>query len=143
MNMNIMTSNGSIVPRRTVIHLTMAEINTIDAKMQCVIFDNLIRKKQGALMNLPLWTIEVNGKMKAIDHSFIPYKDDEVEHHSMTENDFIDMYISLVNAFVNAKFLLPSREESEGYEGSNLVRGKVIRHFCNEDGNVMGSVAPV
>ena len=47
MTMNIMTSIGSIVPRQTVIPLTMAEINTPDAKRQHVIFDNIIREKHG------------------------------------------------------------------------------------------------
>ena len=35
----------------------------------------------------------------------------------MPENDVIDMNISLVDAFVNAKVSLPQGEESEGYEG--------------------------
>ena len=57
----------------------------------------------------------------------------------MPENDVIDMNISLLDAFVNGKVLLPQGEESEGYEGSSLVRAKVICHFCDEDGNVMGN----
>ena len=57
----------------------------------------------------------------------------------MPENNVIDMNISLVDAFVNAKVLLPQGEESEGYKGSSLVRAKVIRHLCDEDGNVMGN----
>ena len=62
MTMNIMTKNDSIVPRQTVIPLTMAEMNTPDAKRQRVIFDNLIRKKHGGSMNLPPWKIEANKK---------------------------------------------------------------------------------
>ena len=58
-------------------------------------------------MNLPPWKIEANEKMKAINRSFILYKDDEIEPHSMPGNDVIGMNISLVDAFVNAKNLLP------------------------------------
>ena len=121
MTCNIMTKNGSIVPRRTVIPLTMAEMNQPDAKRQRVIFDNLIRKKHGDSMNLPPWVVEANKKKTEIDRSFVPYKDDEVKPRSMPENDVIDMNIFLVDAFVNAKFLLPQWEESEGYERSNFV----------------------
>ena len=55
-------------------------------------------------------------------------------------NDVSDMNISLIDAFVNAKVLLPQEEESKGYEGSKLVKAKVIRHFCNKDGNIMSNV---
>ena len=118
----IITENGSSVPCRTIIPLTMAKMNTPDATSQRVIFDNLIRKKHRDLMNLPPWKIEANEKKKVF-HSllFIPYKDDEVGHHSIPENDVIDMNISRVDAFVNAKVLLLQGEESEGYEGSSLV----------------------
>ena len=34
-------------------------------------------------MNLPPWKIEANKKLTAIDRFFIPYKDDEIEPHSM------------------------------------------------------------
>ena len=57
----------------------------------------------------------------------------------MPENDVIDMNISLVDELMNAKVLLPQGEEYEGYEGNSLVRAKVIRHFCDEDGNIMGN----
>ena len=90
-------------------------------------------------MNLPPWGVEAKRKLEDYDRSFVPYEDDEVGPHSMPENDVIDMNISLVDAFVNAEVLLPQGEESEGYEGSSLVRAKVIRHFCDEDGNVMGN----
>ena len=80
-----MTKNGSIVPCRAIIPLTMAEMNTPDAKRQRVIFDYLIRKRHGDSMNLPPWEIEANEKMKVVNRSFIPYKDDEVESHSMPE----------------------------------------------------------
>ena len=59
--------------------------------------------------------------MTAINCFFIPYKDDEVEHHSMLENNVIDMNIFLVDVFVNVEVLLPQGEESEGYVESNLV----------------------
>ena len=134
MTMNIMTENGSIVPRCTVIPLTMSEMNTPDAKRQRVIFDNFIRKKYGDLMNLPPQKIEANEKMKATNRSFIPYKDDEVE-----PNDAIDMNISLVDVFVNSEVQLSQGEKSKGYGGRSLVQAKVIRHFCDEDGNVMGN----
>ena len=77
--------------------------------------------------------------MTAINHSFIPYKYDEVEPYFMQENNVIDMNISLVDAFMNAEVLLPQGEESEGYEGSSLVKAKVIHQFCDEDGNVMSN----
>ena len=139
MTMNIMTSNSSNVPRWTVIPLTMAKMNTLDAKGQRVIIDNIIRENHGNLMNLLPWAVEADKKMKAVDCSFIPYEDGEEEPCLIPENDDIDMNISLVDAFVNAKVLLPQGEESEEYEGSNLVQVKVIYHFCDEDGNIMGN----
>ena len=80
-------------------------------------------------MNLPPWAVEADKKVKAIDCSFLPYKDDELEPRLVPKIDVIDMNISLVDAFVNTELLLPQREESEGYEGSNLVQAKDIRHF--------------
>ena len=54
-------------------------MNQPDAKRQRVIFDNLIRKKHGDSMNLPPWVIEANKKLTEINHSFVPYEDDEVK----------------------------------------------------------------
>ena len=105
LTMNIMTENGSIVPCRTIIPLTMAEMNMPDAKRQCVIFDNIIREKHRDSMNLPPWQMEANEKRKDNDCSFIPYKDDESEPHLIPENDVIDMNVSLVDAFVNADII--------------------------------------
>ena len=85
----------------------MAKMNTPDANRQRCVIDNLIRKKHGDSMNLPPWKIEANGKLRAIDCSFIPYKDDEVEPHLMLENNVIDMNISLVDALMNVKVLFP------------------------------------
>ena len=67
MTLNIMTENRSIVPCQTVIPLTMAEMNQPDGKRQCVIFDNLIRKKHRDSMNLPPWVVEANKKLSKID----------------------------------------------------------------------------
>ena len=128
-----MSLNGTIVPCWTVILLVMAEMNTPDAKRKCVIFDNVTREKHRDSMNLPPWVVEANKKMKAIDCSFIPYKDDEEEPCLIPKNDVIEMNISLVDVFVNPIVFL---QESKGYEGSNLVQAKVIRHFCDEDGNI-------
>ena len=82
-------------------------------------------------MNFPSWQVEADKKLKVIDRSFIPYKDNESKPWLIPENDVIDINISLVNVFVKAKVLLLQGEESEGYKGSNLVRAKVIRHFCD------------
>ena len=93
-------------------------------------------------MNLPPWAVEAAKHKANIDRSYVPYEDDEVEPRSMPDNDVkgLDMNISLVDAFVNAEVLLPQGEESEGYnEECTLVKAKVIRHFCDEDGNIMGN----
>ena len=90
-------------------------------------------------MNLSPWQVEADKKLKAIDCSLMPHKYDESEPRLIPENDVIDMYISLVDAFVNAEVFLPQGEESKGYEGSNLVRAKVICHFCDKNGNIMGN----
>ena len=107
--MNIMTANGFIVPCCTVIPLIMVEMKTPDAKKKHVIFNNLIRKKHKDSMNLPRWIVEGAKKEKLMDYSFISYKDDEVEPHSMSENNVIDINISLVDEFMNAKVLFPQR----------------------------------
>ena len=52
MTMNIITGNGAIVPRCTIIPLTMADLNMPDGKKQCIILDNLIRNKHRDSINL-------------------------------------------------------------------------------------------
>ena len=136
--MNIMTKNGSIVPHRTFIPLTMAKVDMSDMKRQHIISDNLIRKEHGDSMNLSPWQVEADKKLKAIERFFISYKNGESEPRLIPKNDVIDMNISLVDTFVNAEDFLPQGEESEAYKGSNLVQAKVIRHFCDKDGNIMG-----
>ena len=91
--------------------------------------NNSVLSKHGDLINLPPWPVEADKKLKAVDHSFIPYKDDESEPLLIPKNCVIDMNISLVDAYVNAKVLLPQGEESKGYKRSNLVQAKFIRHF--------------
>lgn len=121
MTINIMTENGSIIPCHTVTLLTTADLIMLDMKRQCIIFDNLIRKKHADSMNFSPGIKEATKLKKQVNCSFIPYKDDIEEPQLVQENNVIDMHVSLVNASVNAKILLPQGEESEGYESSNLV----------------------
>ena len=58
-------------------------------------------------MNLSPWQMETDKKLKAIDHSIIPYKDEESEPRLIHGNYVIDINISLVDAFVNTEVLLP------------------------------------
>ena len=58
----------------------------------------------------------------------------------MLENDIPDLQIFLVDTLLNAEILLPQGEESKGFdEGSNLVEARVIKHFADEDGNIIGN----
>ena len=54
MTMNILQSNGSMATRCAVTPLVTADFNMPDVKRQQFIFDNLIRKRHGDSMNLPL-----------------------------------------------------------------------------------------
>lgn len=111
--MHIIIANGLIVPFHTIIILTEADLNMPDRKRQCIIFNNLTRKKHGDFLHLPPWVVEAGKKKELIDFFFILYKDDKEEPRLILENDFIDLHISLVNASVNAKVLLLKGEESE------------------------------
>ena len=140
MTMSVLITNGSIVPLCTFVPMTIAELNHSDRKRQLVIFDNLIIKTHGDSMNLPPWVMDAAKTKKPVDQSFIPYEDEEEELWVMAVNNCSVLHISLVNVLVNTEVLLPQGEESNGYENSNLVKVKVIRHFCDEDGNIIGNV---
>ena len=57
----------------------------------------------------------------------------------MSENDCSISQVSLVDALISAEVLFPKGGKSDSYEGINLVEAKVIQHFHNEDGNVVGN----
>ena len=102
MAMNILMSNGSIVPRRSVVPLSKADLNMPHERKQRVIFDNLIRKKHGDSMNLPPWVVAANKKKRKVDRSFIPYEDDEEDPRVIPENNIHELSICLVDALINA-----------------------------------------
>ena len=86
--------------------------------------------------------MEAVKKKTPIDCSFIPYKDDKEEPSLMPEIDISDVNISLVDTFVNVKVIPPQGKEPERYEGSNLVKAKVIRYFCDQDGLCNANIWP-
>ena len=83
--------------------------------------------------------MEACKKNSPVDPAFIPYKDDAEEPRLVPKNDIPVLQIYLLYASINAEVLLSWGEESKGYEGSNLVKAKIIRHFCDEEGNIMGN----
>lgn len=84
-------------------------------------------------MNLP------PARKKKVDHIFIPYKDDEEEAHIIIENNVSTCGVSLVDTLVNTGVLLPEGESSTSYDDSNIVLAKVLRHFCDEDRNIIST----
>ena len=84
--------------------------------------------------------MEAGKKDSPVDQIFILYKDDVEASRLIPEKDIHILQIYLVDALMNAEVLLPQEEEFKGYEGSNLVKAKVIRLFCDEDGNIMRNV---
>lgn len=76
-------------------------------------------------MNLSPWEVDAGKEKRAIHYFFIAYNADKKE---------------LMDEFLDPEVLLFQGEKSKRYKGSNLVKAKVILHFCDEDSNIIGNV---
>jgi hypothetical protein len=121
----VLTSTGSVVPRRTCQRLSIAELHHPDEIRKRAIFTECIRRKLGDSMTLP--------PVSSNKATFIPYSDDEEIPRTIPENDVQELNISLTDALINAEVSLHQGEDAVP------VQAKVLRHLVDEHGNVIGN----
>ena len=127
----ILTSKGTVVPRRTIRRLRKEELYSEVEKRKRQLFDDLIRSKMGDSMRFP--------PKDAIPQSYTPYSDDSESDFPRLpdENDPADS--SNVSTFekpitdqlIHCEVNLP--------QGDQIRQAKVIARSKDENGNIIGS----
>ena len=125
----VLTSKGTVVPRRTLRRLTVAELHSEVEKRKRSVFDDIIKSKMGDSMSFP-------PKSKAKDH--VPYSDDtdpdppELPSDSdPVDKDGVALFEKpLTDVWINAEINLP--------QGEAMQSAKVIGRAMDEDGNLIG-----
>ncbi len=125
----ILKANGNVVPRRSLRHLTVAEIHSPVVSKQQKIYDTLIERRWGTSMSAP--------PKESKDNTFEEYEDDDEEPRIIPEvEDTVDsngrlleqqpMYDKLINAEVALQL------------GDEMCSGKVVRRSLGPDGGTAG-----
>jgi hypothetical protein len=126
----ILTSKGTIIPRRTIRKLKQDELISEIEKRKRQLFDDLIRSTLGDSMNMP---------PKPLDPIYTPYSDG-VEPDPVLlpdDNDPVDSNNNamfekpITDRWIHAELNLPQGEE--------LKRAKVIGRSKNDDGTISGT----
>ena len=126
----ILTSQGTVIPRRTIRKLNKAELHDETEKRKRQLFDDLIRSKLGDSMSLPT---------DPIDTTYTPYGDD-TEPASVQlpeDNDPIDTNGTAIfekpitDRLIHAELNLP--------QGENLRNAKVVGRTQDSDGKPIGT----
>jgi hypothetical protein len=126
----VLTSKGTIVPRRTLRPLLPAELTAETEKRKRAIFDDLIMTKLGSALSSP---------SKPPPSDYVPYADGELDPpplHELDEdpvdNDGTAVFEKpITDHLINAELSLP--------QGENLKSAKVIGRSKNEHGVTIGT----
>ena len=128
----VLRSNGTVVPRRTVRPLTLAECQSSTEIKKRHLFDQLIERRHGMTINGP------KGPTNDVEDEFVPYEDpDEPARLIPDMEDTVDsegrllnqqpMYDTLINA------------EVQLHVGERLAPGKVISRVVGPNGEQLGT----
>lgn len=130
MAQGVLTSKGTVIPRRTLRKLNKSELHSESEKRKRQLFDDLIRSKLGDSISPP---------SKPLDTTYIPYSDDSEpssmilpEDNDPIKSDGSAMFEKpLTDRWIHAEMLLP--------QGESLQNAKVIKRTMDSDGNFIGS----
>ena len=129
MAQGVLTSKGTVIPRRTIRKLTPIELHSETEKRKRQLFDDIMRKKLGDAMVYPA---------KPSNTEYIPYSDD-VEPNSLQlpeENDPVNsdgtsaFEKPITDAWINSEVSLP--------QGEKLQNARVVGRSKDADGNIRG-----
>ncbi len=126
----VLTSKGTVVPRRTMRRLTTGELNSESEKRKREIFDDVIRSKLGDSMNFPPQRKDVK------DH--IPYSDDDdpdpldlPDDDDPVDSDGTSVFEKpITDKWIHAELHLP--------QGESIQSAKVIGRAMDSEGNLIG-----
>jgi len=127
----ILTSKGTIVPRRTIRSLRTEELYSETEKAKRKLFDSLIQSKLGSSMSFP---------NKPLPDTFIAYEDDSISNESSTP-PLVDEDPVLLNG--QAAFEKPITDhlihaEVHLPQGEQIRNAKVLRRATDSEGRVKG-----
>ena len=125
--------NGKIVPRRSVVPLTIDQLNNNEEIQKRNVFTNCIMKRYGDSINFPPFPI----KMEDLD--FVPYEDDGEENKPrlIPETEAVDsnslhvLQHPVTDRLLNNQVYL--------HQGESIQVAKVSRRILDEDGNHVGT----
>ena len=125
----VLTSKGTVVPRRTLRPLQPSELNTEVERRKRTSFDEIIRSRLGDAMSTP---------SKPLAPDYVPYADGELDPppiHEIDddpiENDGTAVFEKPITDYlINAELRLP--------QGENLEHAKVIGRSKDINGEIVG-----
>ena len=132
----ILTSKGTVVPRRSCRRLTQLELDSDSEKKRRDLYDKIISSKLGDCLRLPPTPSD---RPKASDtnaHSYDSRNSDEEEPRDLVDEDPLDesgipvFENSYGDTLINAEVLLPQGEE--------LRKARVRKRIIGTDGNEIG-----
>ncbi len=129
MSQNILTSKGTIVPRRTLRPLSDDEVNSEPERRKRLTFDNAITSKLGDSLTKP---------QQPLPTDYVPYADGELDPppiHEVDEDpadsDGTSVFEKpITDHWINAELTLP--------QGEKMQTAKVIRRSTDDNGKVIG-----
>ena len=129
MAQGVLTSKGTIVPRRTIRKLNTSELHSETEKRKRQLFDDVIRKKLGDAIQQPT---------RPLPRDFVPYSDgvEPTPLQLPDENDPIDsdgtsaFEKPITDYWIHADVSLP--------QGEKMQQAKVIGRTKDSDGNIIG-----
>ena len=122
-----------IVPRRSVVHFTTAQLNNNKEVLKRNVFTNCIRKRYGDSINFPPFPIKME------DLYFVPYEDDGwkntprliPETEAVDSTDLPVLQQPVTDRLLNNQVYLP--------QGDSIQVSKVDRRILDEDGKLVGT----
>ncbi len=126
----VLTSKGTIIPRRSLRKLLISELHAESEKRKRQLYDDIIRKKLGDSITLP---------KKPLSTEYIPYSDgvEPDPLHLPSDDDPVDkdgtsvFEKPITDYWIHAEVCLP--------QGEKLKSAKVIGRSKDSDGNVVGN----
>ena len=126
----VLTSKGTIIPRRSLRKLLISELHAESEKRKRQLYDDVIRKKLGDSITLP---------KKPLSTEYIPYSDgvEPDPLHLPSDDDPVDkdgtsvFEKPITDYWIHAEVCLP--------QGEKLKSAKVIGRSKDSDGNVVGN----
>ena len=126
----ILTSKGTIIPRRSLRKLLVSELHSESEKRKRQLYDDIIRKKLGDSMTLP---------KKPLSTEYIPYSDgvEPDPLHLPSDDDPVDtdgtsvFEKPITDYWIHAEVSLP--------QGEKMRSAKVVGRSKDSDGNISGT----